>query len=124
MGPACDFGAAKKIIGGLYGKKMFRYVSDFGDNLELRIKVEKSLPAITSQQVPCRIDGANARPPEDIGGAPGYEYFLAALVGCRQNQGVSRRASMRASASHTHASLTANNRSWCMINLRGLSFQA
>ena len=46
------------------------------------------------------------------------------LGGCRQNQVVSRRASMRASASHTQASLTSSNRSWCMISRLARSFQA
>lgn len=43
-------------------------------------KVEKTLPAIIFPQVPCCIDGANRRPPENIGGVPGYEDFLAALA--------------------------------------------
>lgn len=79
-GPPVISEQRKKLISVLYGKKTFRYVYDFGDNWELRIKVEKTLPAIIFPQVPCCIDGAYARPPEDIGGAPGYEDFLAALV--------------------------------------------
>ncbi|MBV4553838.1 plasmid pRiA4b ORF-3 family protein [Pseudomonas sp. SWRI102] len=79
-GPPVISEQRKKLINVLYGKKTFRYVYDFGDNWELRIKVEKTLPAIIFAQVPCCIDGANRRPPEDIGGAPGYETFLAALA--------------------------------------------
>jgi hypothetical protein len=79
-GPPVISEQRKKLISVLHGKKMFRYVYDFGDNWELRIKVEKTLPAIIFPQVPCCIDGANARPPEDIGGASGYEDFLTALV--------------------------------------------
>jgi hypothetical protein len=79
-GPPVISEQRKKLINVLYGKKTFRYVYDFGDNWELRIKVEKTLPAIIFPQVPCCIDGANRRPPEDIGGAPGYEEFLAALA--------------------------------------------
>ncbi|WP_152668187.1 hypothetical protein [Pseudomonas amygdali] len=37
--------------------------------------------------------------------------FLRDLRGCRQNHVVSRRASIRASANQTHASLTAKRRS-------------
>jgi hypothetical protein len=79
-GPPVISEQRKKLINVLYGKKTFRYVYDFGDNWELRIKVEKTLPAIIFPQVPCCIDGANRRPPEDIGGVPGYEEFLAALA--------------------------------------------
>lgn len=79
-GPPVISEQRKKLISVLYGKKTFRYVYDFGDNWELRIKVEKTLPAIIFPQVPCCIDGANRRPPEDIGGVPGYEDFLAALA--------------------------------------------
>ena len=66
-GPPVISEQRKKLISVLYGKKTFRYVYDFGDNWELRIKVEKTLPAIIFPQVPCCIDGANRRPPEDIG---------------------------------------------------------
>lgn len=79
-GPPVISEQRKKLISVLYGKKTFRYVYDFGDNWELRIKVEKTLPAIIFPQVPCCIEGANARPSEDIGGAPGYEDFLAAFA--------------------------------------------
>lgn len=79
-GPPVISEQRKKLISVLYGKKTFRYVYDFGDNWELRIKVEKTLPAIIFPQVPCCIDGANRRPPEDVGGVPGYEDFLAALA--------------------------------------------
>ncbi|KPU60197.1 plasmid pRiA4b ORF-3-like family protein [Pseudomonas fluorescens] len=70
----------KKLISVLYGKKTFRYVYDFGDSWELRIKVERTLPAIMFPQVPCCRAGANARRTEDIAGAPANENFLEALV--------------------------------------------
>ncbi|KAA8715862.1 hypothetical protein F4W70_04865 [Pseudomonas cannabina] len=38
-------------------------------------------------------------------------FFRGYLGGCRQNHVVSRRASIRASANQTHASLTAKRRS-------------
>ncbi|NMZ38866.1 plasmid pRiA4b ORF-3 family protein [Pseudomonas proteolytica] len=79
-GPPVISEQRKKLISVLYGKKSFRYVYDFGDDWELRIKVEKTLPAIIFPQVPCCIDGANRRPPEDIGGMLGYEEFLVALA--------------------------------------------
>ena len=65
------------------------------------------------------LDKSNAGMHWDDVGAPAPN-----LRGCRQNQVVSRRASMRASASHTQASLTSSNRSWCMISRLARSFQA
>lgn len=64
----------------LGAKKTFRYVYDFGDDWEHRIKVEKVLPPDASLRHPLCLDGANACPPEDIGGAPGYVEFLNALA--------------------------------------------
>lgn len=64
----------------LAGKKTFRYVYDFGDNWEHRIKVEKVLPPDADLRHPLCLDGANACPPEDVGGAPGYEELLNALA--------------------------------------------
>jgi len=65
----------------LGGMKSFKYVYDFGDHWEHRIKVEERHPPDPSG-VPiflC-IDGANAAPSEDVGGAPGYEAFLEAIL--------------------------------------------
>src|SRR3546814_6237143 len=50
-GPPVISEQRKKLINVLYGKKTFRYVYDFGDNWELRIKVEKTLPAIIFPQI-------------------------------------------------------------------------
>jgi hypothetical protein len=64
----------------LGARKTFVYVYDYGDNWRHKIKVEKivALDAPISRGV-C-IGGENACPPEDVGGAPGYEEFLAALA--------------------------------------------
>ena len=40
---------------------------------------EKALPADPTLKLPRCLDGANACPPEDVGGPPGYEDFLAAI---------------------------------------------
>lgn len=53
---------------------------DFGGNWEHRIKVEKILPPDASLRHPLCLDGANACPGDDIGGAPGYEELLNALA--------------------------------------------
>jgi hypothetical protein len=63
----------------LQGMKSFRYVYDFGDNWEHKIKVEKVLPPDTSP-VPLYVGGANACPPEDVGGPYTYPDFLDALA--------------------------------------------
>lgn len=68
------------LAGALSGKKTFRYVYDFGDDWEHRIKVEKVLPPDDSLRYPICLDGANACPPEDVGGAPGYEDLRQALA--------------------------------------------
>ena len=55
------------------------YVYDFGDNWQHRIKVEKTLPPL-DVKLPICIAGANAAPPDDCGGAPGYEDFVQAMA--------------------------------------------
>ncbi|TNE30095.1 MAG: plasmid pRiA4b ORF-3 family protein [Sphingomonadales bacterium] len=54
----------------------FTYLYDFGDNWYHTIEIEDYLfLESTPHQATC-IDGAGARPPEDVGGVPGYERFL------------------------------------------------
>ncbi len=57
---------------------IYRY--DFGDDWEHDIRLEKILPPDTGQRYPVCTGGKRATPPEDIGGAPGYELFLEALA--------------------------------------------
>ncbi|WP_024672682.1 plasmid pRiA4b ORF-3 family protein [Pseudomonas syringae] len=70
----------KTLIKTLAGKKTFNYLYDFGDCWEHKIKVEKKRPDESCPQVPYCIDGANACPPEDIGGSLGYAEFLAVIT--------------------------------------------
>lgn len=65
----------------LAGMKSFKYLYDFGDHWEHRIKVEKRHPPdpILSASALC-LTGANAAPPEDVGGAAGYADFLEAIL--------------------------------------------
>lgn len=65
----------------LGGMATFKYIYDFGDHWEHRIKVERVLPGDPelSDRV-MLLKGANAAPPEDVGGAPGYEDFVAAMT--------------------------------------------
>ena len=63
----------------LAGARTFRYVYDFGDDWEHKIKVEKLWPDNPGFKLPMLLSGANACPPEDVGGAYGYLEFLEAI---------------------------------------------
>ena len=56
-----------------------RYVYDFGDDWEHEITIDKVLPHDPVLKLPRCIAGANACPPEDVGGPPGYIEFLDAI---------------------------------------------
>lgn len=56
------------------------YVYDFGDYWEHRIKVEKTHAPDSQLRLPFCIGGANATPPDDCGGVPGYEEFVRAMA--------------------------------------------
>jgi Plasmid pRiA4b ORF-3-like protein len=57
----------------------FRYEYDFGDLWTHELLVENILSPQEGVRYPVCLAGARARPPEDIGGTPGYENFLAAI---------------------------------------------
>lgn len=62
------------------GLRRFTYLYDFGDHWEHLIKVEDVvLPKAGAPAIQC-LAGANACPPEDVGGEPGYADFLAILA--------------------------------------------
>jgi len=67
------------LAAALGARKSFIYLYDFGDGWEHRVTIEKALPADPAVKLPQCLDGANACPPEDVGGSPGYEDFLAAI---------------------------------------------
>ena len=58
----------------------FLYEYDFGDSWEHDTKVEAVLDADDDKTYPACIAGERACPPEDCGGAWGYEELLAALA--------------------------------------------
>jgi len=61
--------------------RCFDYIYDFGDSWHHAVIVEDPYAGHSEQGLHIRcIDGENACPPEDVGGAPGYEQFLAALA--------------------------------------------
>jgi hypothetical protein len=57
----------------------FHYEYDFGDSWRHLLLVEKILPAGPDARQPLCLKGKRACPPEDVGGAWGYEGFLEAL---------------------------------------------
>ncbi len=58
----------------------FVYEYDFGDGWQHKILIEKVLPFSADLKVPVCLKGKRACPPEDVGGAWGYEEFLAAIA--------------------------------------------
>jgi Plasmid pRiA4b ORF-3-like protein len=67
------------LAAALGARKSFVYLYDFGDGWEHRVTVEKILPPAPQLKLPQCLDGANACPPEDVGGPPGYADFLEAI---------------------------------------------
>lgn len=65
-----------KALGAL---KTVRYIYDYGDDWEHKIRVERTLPPAPGMHLPHCVAGANACPPEDVGGVPGYLEFLEAI---------------------------------------------
>jgi hypothetical protein len=57
----------------------FTYLYDFGDGWEHHVKVEQILPPDPTLTSPICVAGANACPPEDVGGSSGYIEFLDAI---------------------------------------------
>lgn len=64
----------------LSSAQSMRYVYDFGDGWEHRIRLETAEPLQAGVRLPACLAGANACPPEDVGGPPGFEYFLDAIA--------------------------------------------
>ncbi len=58
----------------------FGYVYDFGDHWVHLVEIEKPLALATTPKPASCIDGARARPPEDVGGVSGYERFLEIMA--------------------------------------------
>jgi hypothetical protein len=57
-----------------------RYVYDFGDDWVHRLAFEGRAPRAPGTEYPRCAGGARRCPPEDCGGIPGFEEFLAAIA--------------------------------------------
>lgn len=64
----------------LDARKTFQYLYDYGDAWWHNVKIEKIVPAPAAFERALCIGGENTCPPQDVGGAPGYEEFLEALA--------------------------------------------
>jgi Plasmid pRiA4b ORF-3-like protein len=58
----------------------FTYLYDFGDSWEHDLILEAILLPEKNAQYPTCIDGKRCTPPEDVGGAAGYEEYLEVLA--------------------------------------------
>ena len=67
-------------------KQKFIYEYDFGDSWQHEVLVEGVLPPDLDFKHPVCLGGANACPPEDCGGIPGYYDLLAALADPKHEQ--------------------------------------
>ena len=67
------------LAAALGARKSFIYLYDFGDAWEHRVTLEKILPREPGLKLPQCLAGANACPPEDVGGPSGYTDFLEAI---------------------------------------------
>jgi hypothetical protein len=59
---------------------VFRYAYDMGDNWVHTVMLEKHLALEPAPKVARCVEGARARPPEDVGGPSGYQEFLEAVL--------------------------------------------
>lgn len=59
---------------------VFSYVYDFGDNWRHSVAIEEFIALDTVPKHGICIEGARARPPEDVGGVLGYERFLEIMA--------------------------------------------
>jgi hypothetical protein len=62
------------------GARTIQYVYDFGDDWDHSIRIERVSEAVLGANYPRLLKASGACPPEDVGGAPGYEEFLEALA--------------------------------------------
>lgn len=67
-------------------KQKFIYEYDFGGSWEHEVSVEEVMPPDLDFKHPVCLGGANACPPEDCGGVPGYCDLLAALADPKHEQ--------------------------------------
>jgi hypothetical protein len=68
------------VLHALGNHREFVYTYDFGDSWEHRVVVEEQLPQRAALKFGVCLAGANACPPDDVGGPSGYAFFLGAMA--------------------------------------------
>ncbi len=68
------------------GVESFDYVYDFGDNWQHTVKIEAVDDADPAVEYPRFLIGERRAPPEDVGGAPGFERFVEAMARPRHRE--------------------------------------
>lgn len=68
-----------KLTKALAGRKTFTYLYDFGDGWEHKVALKKTLINDGAKKQAMCLGGANACPPEDVGGPYGYVEYITAI---------------------------------------------
>ena len=68
------------VVTAIGANERFTYEYDFGDSWEHEITVHRVWRMSKGLKFAVCLDGANACPPEDVGGSWGYEHYLAVLA--------------------------------------------
>lgn len=79
MEPGVEDESHVSLIKAMDGASSFTWIYDYGDYWEHKIKVERIVELGVPLDTAMCITGRNACPPEDVGGAPGYEEFVDAI---------------------------------------------
>ncbi|MCE2889917.1 MAG: plasmid pRiA4b ORF-3 family protein [Hyphomonadaceae bacterium] len=65
------------------GVKSFIYIYDFGDNWEHAITIDATDPTTSEQGFAHLVEAQGRAPPDDCGGAPGFEAFVDAMTNAK-----------------------------------------
>jgi hypothetical protein len=68
------------VLQALRDERRFDFEYDFGDGWKHEVVVEELTWSYYGLKFAVCVDGQNACPPEDVGGVPGYAYFLDAIT--------------------------------------------
>jgi hypothetical protein len=68
------------VLQALRDVRLFTFDYDFGDSWEHEVVIEKLTWSLVGLKYAVCLDGANACPPDDVGGTSGYGEFLIAIA--------------------------------------------
>lgn len=75
-----------KVVAELGVGGVFEYRYDMGDGWTHRLVIETQPRATPGLPLPRCVAGENACPPEDVGGPPGYAYFLECIADAKHEE--------------------------------------